>query len=267
MVGKGRGVERPRVMRMTKPSVRRTGSAAVIALAVLVGLLAGCAGRVPADGARVPGLEREAVRRQLRGHLARLRGCHDEALRRDPDASAFVDVDLRIGTDGRVDELRVEGHETAGSAILPCVRSRLVHLYFDPAPRRPARVRRSYAYCAHDDGGVCRLGPVRALRAGAAASEALGRSVAARTDALSACARGAGTTAGAILDLELQVRAGRIMAGRVRRVVPEASPLRGCGVGPLLGTAVEEGAAPADGSYRAVLRLLPTDPPAAVAAR
>ena len=178
-------------------------------------------------------LPERAVQRQLRGHLERASGCLDEAQDRSRAASGWVEVDFRITPAGRLDDVRVEGHASDPLLVL-CVRSRVVSLYFDPAPERAVRVRRTLVLCPRGERGYCPLGELEAQGASRELRERAAAALDDRRDDLERCA--AGAERDAILDVELELGPdGRIMAGRLVRALPESTELRRCAVGPLLG--------------------------------
>lgn len=209
----------------------------------LVGCLAvGCV-RSAVPSASVASADRAAsLRRQLSGHLERARGCLSEARLRDPDASGLVRFGFTIGTDGRVGDVSVEAWSEDERMLGACVRSRLTSLFFDPAPpSRPIRIERTFYRCPDERDGMCRLGAARALEA-ELDPELLGRvsaGLAARDDALEACANQTGG-APTVLDVRLELgEDGRIMAGQLNGAFPAGSPLSRCAVGPLLGAQID----------------------------
>lgn len=177
-----------------------------------------------------------AIRSQLAGHLERARGCLTETRMRDPNASGLVRYALTIQPDGRVGDVEVDAWSADQRMLGACVRSRIVSLFFDPAPAREVRIERTFYFCPDEEGGLCRL----SLEG--ASEELLARvraGLAERDDALEACAARRGENE-AVLDVRLELgEDGRIMAGRLERSVPEDSELRACAVGPLLGARIE----------------------------
>lgn len=177
-----------------------------------------------------------AIRSQLAGHLERAQGCLTETRMRDPNASGLVRYGFTIQPDGHVAAVEVDAWSADERMLAACVRSRMVSLFFDPAPRREVRIERTFYFCPDEQGGLCRLS---LEGAGQELLARVGAGLERRGAALEACAarRGGGE---AVLDVRLELgEDGRIMAGRLVRSAPEDSALRGCAVGPLLGAQIE----------------------------
>jgi hypothetical protein len=170
----------------------------------------------------------------------------------------LVRVGFDIEPDGRVSDVEVEAWSADERVLAACVRSRVVALYFDPAPpSRAVHVDRTFYFCPDEEGGMCRLGGARAM-AGDLGEELLSRvnaSLAGRDGELEACARRIGG-APAVLDVRLELgEDGRIMAGQLNESFPADTQLTRCAVAPLLGARVE-GDAPAERTQlRYVYRL------------
>ncbi len=216
---------------------------ALVLLLVVLG--AGCArpgGAPVADASPRPDRVAGSLRAQLAGHLDRARGCFTEARLRDPNASGLVRYAFTIEPTGRVTDVDVEAWSGDSRMLGACVRSRMAHLYFDPAPPREVRIERTFYVCPDEDDGLCRLGLVggdpELMTRVASGLEA-------RTEALEACAREVGAD-GAVLDVRLELGPdGRIMAGQLHRAAPAGTPMARCAVGPLLGAEVA-GPAPSE---------------------
>lgn len=189
-------------------------------------LVCGCGAR-PAATSTTSVDRATSLRRQLDGHLARARDCLDRP--------GWVELAFTIRTDGRVADVDVDAWNDDDGMLAACVRSRIVSLYFDPAPpSREVRISRTMESCPGE--GLCRFG----VRADAPAEllERIDRSLAERDDEVRACAARLGGGR-ALLDVRLEVAPdGRIMAGQVRRASPDRTPLARCAVGPLLGTTI-----------------------------
>jgi len=217
---------------------------------VLIGLVAtaGCAARsAPARATQSSSERVRALRRQLAGHLERAEGCFTEAQLRDPNASGLVRFGFTIEPDGRVDAVDVDAWSEDDRMLAACVRSRLVSLFFAPAPPRAVRIDRTFYSCPDARGGVCRLGAARPLEAEPSRDliDRVNAGLAERDDELETCAREVGG-APAVLDVRLELGAdGRIMAGQLMDSFPAQTDLSRCAVGPLLGARVE-GEAPGD---------------------
>jgi len=176
-----------------------------------------------------------AVRSQLAGHLERAQGCLTETRMRTPNASGLVRYAFTIRPDGRVEDVDVDAWAAEDDLLGACVRSRMVSLFFDPAPSREVRIERTFYFCPDEEDGLCRISLEGAR------PELIARirdGLAERDEELEACAARSGDQA-AVLAVRLELgEDGRIMAGRLERSVPEDSPLRACAVGPLLGAQV-----------------------------
>lgn len=155
---------------------------------------------------------------------------------RGTNTSGLVHYAFTILPSGRVRDLEVDAWSADQRMLAACVQSRMVSLFFDPAPPREVRIERTFYLCPEEEGGLCRLSLAGANR------ELLPRvldGLAERDDALEACAARS-DQADAVLDVRLELSEdGRIMAGRLERSVPEDSALRRCAVGPLLGARVQ----------------------------
>lgn len=196
-------------------------------------LILGCAAS-PVPPSAEPALrapDDRAVRRQLAGHLHRVRECLPIG------RAGLVDLELTVRTDGSVSDARVTRDTSTLRAVAPCMRQRLAALRFDPPPSRPTRFRHRFTACAFGSELACQLGPVvdpEGRRVRPALEEAFRALHERRADCLAKH-----PDERAILEVELDVRAGKITSGWVRRAEPAASPLRECGVGPLLGAELE----------------------------
>lgn len=228
---------------MTTTTTQRR--ATMTAVTVIAGALAlGCAGAPRAElaTARTESVS-SSLRIQLAGHLERARGCFSEARMRDPNASGLVRVGFTIEPSGRVDDVSIDAWSEDERMLAACVRSRVVALYFDPAPpTEPVRVERTFYFCPDESGGMCRLGGARALAPSEATPELLARvdeGLRERDDALEACARRIGGRP-AVFDVRLELGAnGRIMSGQLNDASPSQTALSRCAVGPLLGARIE----------------------------
>lgn len=233
----------------------RVGSVAMVAVWVMMG----CASAGRSGAAEPSRTETVAfLRAQLAGHLERAHGCFEEAPLRDGGEAGMVRYGFTIRPDGRVEDVAVTGHAPDGEALAACVRSRLVALYFDPAPpNHPVRIERTVVRCEDDASGVCRLGPVRAVadEVDPGLLTRIDEGLAARDARLRACAAEAGGGE-AVFDVRLELGpGGRVMQGRVVDSVPERTELRRCAVGPLLGASVEGEGPEAPLELRYVYRL------------
>ena len=171
---------------------------------------------------------------------------------RDPNASGLVRYAFTIEPDGRVTSVDVDAWSGDSRMLGACVRSRMSHLYFDPAPPRAVRIERSFYVCPDEDDGLCRLGLVGG---DAELMQRVASGLDARTDALEACAREVGAD-DAILDVRLELGSdGRIMAGQLHRAAPDGTPMARCAVSPLLGARVEGPAPEETVQLRYVYRL------------
>jgi hypothetical protein len=221
-----------------------------MAAAIAAALIAGCAAAPRAELASTEGASvASSLRIQLAGHLERARGCFSEARMRDPNASGLVRLGFTIQPSGRVEDVAVDAWSEDEQMLAACVRSRVVALYFDPAPpTEPVRVERTFYFCPDESGGMCRLGGARALGPSEASAELLARvdeGLRQRDDELEACARRVGGRP-AVFDVRLELGAnGRIMSGQLNDASPAETELSRCAVGPLLGASVE-GDAPAE---------------------
>ena len=233
------------------------------ATTVMAGALvvSGCAGaQTAAPSSAASASTASSLRLQLAGHLQRARGCFSEARMRDPNASGLVRVGFTIEPSGRVDEVEVEAWSEDERMLAACVRSRVVALYFDPAPPiEPLRVERTFYFCPDESGGMCRLGGARALAPSSTAVDPallarVDEGLRERDDELEACARSVGGRP-AVFDVRLELGAnGRIMSGQLNDSSPARTELSRCAVGPLLGASVE-GAPPTPMQLRYVFRL------------
>jgi len=205
----------------------------------VIAMSAGCArrGRAPVASAMAahPTNTVSALRAQLSGHLDRARGCFTEARLRDPNASGLVHYAFTIEPSGRVQDVEIDAWSADSDMLAACVRSRMVSLYFDPAPPRDVRIERTFVVCPDEERGLCRLG----LAGGPTdLMQRVAEGLDERTAALEACAERVGETS-AILDVRLELGPdGRIMEGQLHRAAPEGTPLARCAVGPLLGARV-----------------------------
>ncbi len=230
-------------------------------------LAVGCArsGAGGSDGAERGRAETVAfLRAQLAGHLDRARGCFEDAARRHPGEGGMVRYGFDIRPDGRVEHVEVEAFAQDDRRLASCVRSRLVALYFDPAPPdRSVRIERTFVYCDDEASGVCRLGPARPVASEGAQAGLLTRvneALAGHDEALRACASRAGGGE-AVFDVRLSLDAdGRIMEGRLERAFPAQTPLRRCAVGPFLGVRVGGEAPASPVELRYVFRLSEQEP-------
>lgn len=198
--------------------------------AALALLLFGCASAPPPVGSTEPQLhppDDRAVRRQLAGHLQRVRECLPIG------RAGLVDVALVVLPDGSVGDARVTRDTSALRAVAPCMRQRMRSLRFDPPPSQAVRFRHRFTACAFGSDLACQLGPV-VDDTGARVRPALEEAFRALHERRAECLA-AHPDERAILEVELTVVDGKLTSGWVRRAEPATSPLRRCGVGPLLG--------------------------------
>lgn len=203
--------------------------ASLLALA----LLAGCARpAAPAPASAPPLPDDDAVRRQLAGHLLRVRECLPVG------RAGLVDIALTVLPDGSVANAAVLRDTSALRQVAPCMRQRMAALRFDPPPSAPTRFRHRFTACALGTDLACELGPVvdpEGRRVRPALAEGLRSLHERRAECLAKH-----PTERAIVDLEVQVdEAGKVTSGTVLRMEPPSSPLRECAVGPLLGAELE----------------------------
>ncbi len=168
-----------------------------------------------------------AVRRQLAGHLQRVRECLPIG------RAGLVDLELTVRTDGSVTGARVTRDTSTLRAVAPCMEQRMAALRFDPPPSRPTRFRHRFTACAFGSDLACQLGPVvdpEGRRVRPAFEEGFRSLHDRRAECLAEH-----PDERAILEVEVHVRNGKVTSGWVRRAQPAGSPLRECGVGPLLG--------------------------------
>ena len=109
-------------------------------------------GRLPASRAV---LDRDLLRRVIRGHLARVNGCYRRALDKDPTLAGRVNVRITVDAGGRVSEARVSSTTLNNLAVERCVveevrrftfpgltRTVVVQYPFSFQPSRPVPPRR-----------------------------------------------------------------------------------------------------------------------------
>ncbi len=199
-------------------------------------LLAGCASATPTPQATAPELrspDDAAVRRQLAGHLPRIRECLPIG------RSGLIDFELTVLPDGTVANAKVTRDTSTLRQVSPCMRQRLAALHFDPPPSGPTRFRHRFTACALGTDLACELGPVvdpEGRRVRPSLEEGLRSLHDRRAECL---ARHPDERA--IVDVEVAVDGqGKVMSGTVLRVEPAGSPLRECAVGPLLGAELTE---------------------------
>jgi outer membrane biosynthesis protein TonB len=63
----------------------------------------------------------ELIQGVIRARAEAFKGCYDEALRRDPQASGKVTVRFSILADGAVEDAKVEGATGTDQAMVSCV--------------------------------------------------------------------------------------------------------------------------------------------------
>lgn len=257
-----------------RPPGRPIGVKTAIPLAPLAVMLAACgapATHVATAHTPSPATDDLAVQRQLEGHLARARGCYDEARRRRGDLAGWIRVAVRISPDSHASEAEVLTNTSGDAQLAECMRTRLSALYFDPAPTQAVERVHDFVLCPHDAPGLCELGPIRAVE-GAGPDGAVAEAIGGRAADIERCAADTATTDdAAVLDIELRLDPdGRILSGRVRDSVPASTPLRACAVRPLLGLSVPDVTVTSPVTYRVTYALRPTDtdpPPTVTAAR
>jgi len=208
------------------------------ALGILSILGFGCIGpqtAAPASSAepasRAP--DDAAVRRQLAGHLPRIRECLPVG------RSGLVDFELTVLPDGTVANAKVTRDTSTLRRVAPCMRQRLAALHFDPPPTGATRFRHRFTACALGTDLACELGPV-VDDEGHRVRPALEEGLRSLHDRRAGClARHPDERA--IVDVEVRVDGrGKVMSGTVLRVEPPGSPLRECAVGPLLGAELDD---------------------------
>ncbi|MBO6938399.1 MAG: hypothetical protein JJ863_25750 [Deltaproteobacteria bacterium] len=202
----------------------------------VLSLLLGCASNPPPTSTAVRGLrapDDAAVRRQLAGHLPRIRECLPVG------RSGLIDFELTVLPDGSVANAKVTRDTSMLRKVTPCMRHRLAALRFDPPPSSATRFRHRFTACALGTDLACELGPVvdpEGRRVRPSLEEGLRSLHDRRAECLARHPEER-----AILDVEVAVDGqGKVMSGTVLRVEPAGSPLRECAVGPLLGAELDE---------------------------
>ncbi len=232
-----------------------------IRVTLIAVVLVGCAGARAVRGEPAPAAaDDEAAERQLRGHLARARGCYDEARGRNGSLSGWVRVAVHVSPESRLSTARVVEDTSGDATLAECVESRLSGLYFDPAPTRAIERVHDFVLCPHDAPGLCALGPVKAAE-GAGPDRAVAEALGTRAADIERCAAERARDGTALLDVELRLEPnGRILSGRVRESVPARTALRACAVGPILGLTVPGVELSAPVTYRMTYAIRPATP-------